>query len=72
MTRPALGALLAVLLAAACRVHVTIWLAGHPLARPPVAGFVLAAVVMAAAAVLWMAWKRCGGFKSSPYPRYAT
>ena len=47
MNRPFLAALLAILLALACRIHVTIWLAGHPVARPPVAGLILAALIAA-------------------------
>jgi hypothetical protein len=66
-----LGCVLAAVLAAACRIHVTIWLAGHPVARPPVAGLLLAAVALACAALAVLAVRACRGFRSSPYPRTA-
>jgi ABC-type Na+ efflux pump permease subunit len=69
--RLVLACVLAVLLAASCRIHVTIWLAGHPVARPPVAGLLLAVVALACAAVALAAVRACCGFRSSPYPRTA-
>ncbi len=69
--RAVLACVLAAFLAAACRVHVTIWLAGHPLARPPVAGLLLAVLALACAALAAVAWRACRGFRSSPYPRPA-
>ncbi len=69
--RIVLACVLAVLLAASCRVRVTIWLAGRPLARPPVAGLLLAVLVLACAALLVLIWRECRGFRSSPYLRAA-
>jgi len=69
--RAVLACVLAALLAAACRIHVTIWLAGHAIARPPVAGLLLAVVGLACAALAAAAWRACRGFRSSPYPRTA-
>jgi hypothetical protein len=71
VNRRHLAILLAVLLIAACRVHVTIWLAGQPVARPPIAGLVLAVLAAAAAVLFWMAWRACDGFRSSPCIRPA-
>lgn len=64
-----LAVIAALLLAVSCRVHVTIWLAGHPVARPPAAGFALAAIALACAVLLAMIWRQCRGFRSTPYPR---
>jgi hypothetical protein len=70
--RAVLACVLAVLLAASCRIHVTIWLAGHAIARPPVAGLLLAVVALACAALAAAAWRACRGFRSSPYLRSVT
>jgi hypothetical protein len=67
--RPWLAALLALLFIAACRIHVTIWLLGRPVARPPVAGLLLAAIALACAIGALMVCRSCLGFRSSPYPR---
>lgn len=73
MNRPALAALLALLLIAACRIHITIWAFGHPVARPPIAGLILAALIAAvllvAAAIIRAAARP--GFRSSPCVRTA-
>lgn len=69
--RIVLACVLAAVLAASCRVHVTIWLAGHAVARPPVAGLLLAVLALACAALAVAAWRACRGFRSSPYPRTA-
>jgi hypothetical protein len=69
--RAVAACLLAVLLAAAARIRVTIWLAGHQVARPPIAGLLLAVLALACAALLLAAWRACRGFRSSPYPRPA-
>jgi hypothetical protein len=67
--RLAVACVLAALFAAACRIHVTIWFLGHPVARPPVAGLLLAAIALACAAGALMVLRSCLGFRSSPYPR---
>jgi hypothetical protein len=67
--RAVLACLLAALLAASCRIHVTIWLAGHAIARPPVAGLLLTVVALACAALLLLIWRACRGFRSSPFQR---
>ena len=67
--RAVLACVLAAVLAASCRIHVTIWLAGHAVARPPVAGLLLAVVALACAALLLLTWRACRGFRSSPYLR---
>jgi hypothetical protein len=69
--RAAVACLLAALLAVSCRIHVTIWLAGHPVARPPVAGLLLAATGVACLVLLVLIVRACWGFRSSPYPRPA-
>jgi hypothetical protein len=69
VNRPALAALLALLLIAACQIHVTIWLFGHPVARPPVAGLVFVALCVACPVVWALALRSCRGFRSSPYLR---
>lgn len=69
MNRRRLAVLLAVLLIAACRIHVTIWLAGQPVARPPVAGLLLAALCVVGAGAAVLAWRACSGFRSSPHLR---
>lgn len=71
MNRRRLAALLAILLIAACRIHVTIWLAGQPVARPPVAGLLLAAICLACAGTAVLTWRACSGFRSFPHPRTA-
>jgi hypothetical protein len=70
--RAVLACLLALLFAASCRIHVTIWLAGHAVARPPVAGLLLAVVGLACAVLAAAAWRACRGFRSSPYLRSVT
>jgi hypothetical protein len=67
--RVVLACVLAAFLAASCRIHVTIWLAGHAIARPPVAGLLLVALGLASAALLLLIWRACRGFRSSPYMR---
>jgi len=69
--RAVAACVLAAVLAASCRVRVTIWLSGRPLARPPVAGLLLAALALACAVLLVLIWRQCRGFRSSPYPRTA-
>jgi chromate transport protein ChrA len=69
--RVVLACLLAAVLAASCRIHVTIWLAGHAIARPPVAGLLLAVLALACAVLAAAAWRACRGFRSSPYLRTA-
>lgn len=69
MNRRRLAALLAALLIVACRIHVTIWLAGYPVARPPVAVLLLAALCLACAGAAMLAWRACSGFRSRPYVR---
>lgn len=71
MNRPLLAAILALLLIAACRIHVTIWFFGHPVARPPVAGLVLVALCAVCAVVgcLVVRTMMSPGFRSSPYLR---
>jgi hypothetical protein len=69
--RAVLACVLAAILAAACRVHVSIWLAGHVIARPPVAGLLLAVLVLACAALAAAAWRACRGFRLAPYLRTA-
>lgn len=70
-TRTVFACVLAAVLAASCRIRVTVWLAGHAVARPPVAGLLLVALGLACAALLVLAWRSCRGFRSSPYPRTA-
>lgn len=70
--RMILAALGALLLAASCRIHVTLWFFGHPVARPPVAGFILAAEFLAAAVLVVVLWRKCRRFRSTPYLRTAT
>ncbi|HTQ95000.1 MAG TPA: hypothetical protein VMK84_36450 [Streptosporangiaceae bacterium] len=67
-----LAALAALALVASCRIHVTIWFFGHPVARPPVAGLLLAAIVLAAAGLAWLCWRNLRGFRSTPYLRTVT
>ncbi len=71
MNRVRLAALLAVLFTLASRARVTIWLSGYPVARPPVAGLLVAALGITAAGLLALTWRRCRGFRSSPHPRPA-
>lgn len=69
--RAVLACVLAAFLAASCRIHVTIWLAGHPVAQPPVAGLLLAVLALACAGLLLLIWRECRGFRSSPHLRTA-
>jgi hypothetical protein len=56
MNRPAAAALV-LLLIAACRIHVTIWFFGHPVAHPPVAGLILVVLAAAAGGILFLIWR---------------